>query len=149
MVKYRASHLDVTFAALADPIRRGMLERLARGEASAGELAKPFKVSLPAISRHLRVLEHAGLLARRKTGRVHRCRLNPSPMQDAAQWIARYQKFWEHQFDALAKFLEEKQEESSAWQQKPASTPKPRSKSKGSSKPRAKKSSKRGPTRSR
>jgi DNA-binding transcriptional ArsR family regulator len=147
MVKYRASHLDVTFAALSDPIRRGMLERLARGEASAGDLAKPYNVSLPAISRHLRVLENAGLLARRKTGRVHRCRLNPSPMRDAAQWIARYQQFWEHQFDALAKFLEENQEESSAWPH-PLSAPKPRSKSKGSSKPAVKKSSRRGPTRS-
>ena len=84
MVKHIAGSLDATFAALADPIRRGILEKLSHGETTAGELAAPFDVSLPAISRHLRVLEHAGLLARRKEGRVHRCRLNPTPMTDAA-----------------------------------------------------------------
>jgi DNA-binding transcriptional ArsR family regulator len=145
MVKYKKAALDATFAALADPIRRGILERLAEGEASAGELAKPYKVTLPAISRHLRVLENAGLLARRKTGRVHRCRLNANPMRQAAQWITQYRRFWEQQFDALERYLEETQEKEKAEWQRPAPVPTPRSKSAGRSKRRAKGSSKRGP----
>jgi DNA-binding transcriptional ArsR family regulator len=148
MVKQSTRRLDVIFAALADPIRRGMLERLSRGEATAGELARPHNVSLPAISRHLRVLENAGLLARRKTGRIHRCRLNPRPIEDAAQWIAQYRRFWEQQFNALAKFLEENEKEESPTWQHPASALKPRSKSKGPSKRPGKKSSGPGPIRS-
>ena len=107
MVKYRPSSVDAAFSALADPIRRGIVERLARGEAAVGELAAPFAVSAPAISRHLRVLEHAGLLTRTKRGRVHHCRLNPRPMADAAEWIADCRRFWEGQFDSLEKFLNE------------------------------------------
>ena len=80
--------LDSTFSALADPIRRTILARLARGEATVTELARPFDVSLPAISRHLRVLEEAGLLERTKVGRVHRCRLREQPLREAQEWIA-------------------------------------------------------------
>lgn len=107
MVKYQDPTLDRTFHALADPTRRAILARLALGEASAGELAEPFDMSLPAISKHLRVLEGAGLLARRREGRVHRCNLDPEPMKAAADWIIEHQRFWEQQFDRLAQYLEE------------------------------------------
>ncbi len=93
MVKY-SSRLDSTFSALADPTRRAILGRLARGETTVTELAEPFKISLPAISRHLRVLEDAGLLERRKQGRFHRLRLAPAQLEDAAKWLAFYQRFW-------------------------------------------------------
>jgi DNA-binding transcriptional ArsR family regulator len=94
-----SSALDSVFGALADPTRRAIVARLARGEATVGELARPFDVSLPAISKHLRVLEGAGLLAREKRGRVHRLRLLARPMHDAAEWIRRYAAFWEARFD--------------------------------------------------
>jgi len=110
MVKRSPASINRTFSALADPIRRGILARLSRGEASVGELAEPFRVSAPAISRHLRVLEQAGLLSRQKRGRVHRCRLNPRPMLDAARWIADCRRFWEQQFDSLERFLDDSQE---------------------------------------
>ncbi len=100
-----SSVLDKTFSALADPTRRAILSRLARGESSAGELAAPFEMSWPAISKHLRVLEDAGLMKRERDGRVHRCRLESAPMKDAAEWIAFYRQFWEEQLDALANFL--------------------------------------------
>ena len=102
-----SSTLDATFGALADPIRRAILTRLAKGDSSVTELATPFDVSLPAISKHLRVLEMAGLILREKEGRVRRCRLVAQPMKDATEWIGHYQCFWEEQFDALAKYLEE------------------------------------------
>src|SRR5580698_11257482 len=119
MFHYSASLLDSTFAALSDATRRGILARLARqGETSVSELAAPYKMSLPAVSKHLRVLEDAGLVKRHKDGRVHRCRLVAEPMKDAAEWIERYRQFWEHQFDALADYLEEEsqKEEASKWQ---------------------------------
>lgn len=94
------------FAALADPIRRGILERLAQGETSVGELAAPYNVSAPAISRHLRVLESAGLMERTKRGRVHRCRLRTEPMSEAERWIAEHKAFWEKRLDRLGEFLE-------------------------------------------
>lgn len=106
MVKYSSSSLDTTFAALSDSTRRAILARLSYGEASVTELAKPFNISLPAVSKHLRVLEQAGLLVREKEGRVHRCRLVAEPLKDAAHWIAHYQQFWEGQFDALADYLD-------------------------------------------
>ena len=99
--------LDTTFSALSDPTRRAILNRLAQGEASVTELAEPFNISLPAVSKHLQVLERAGLLTREKSGRVHRCRLTAEPLKDAAEWIGRYQQFWEQQFDALARYLNE------------------------------------------
>jgi len=115
MVKY-SSTLDATFAALADPTRRALLARLARGACSVTELAAPFAVSLPAVSKHLRVLENAGLLARAKDGRVRRCGLVAGPMKVAADWIARYQRFWGGQFEALATYLDEsKTREDSRW----------------------------------
>jgi DNA-binding transcriptional ArsR family regulator len=98
--------LDSTFAALSDATRRGILARLAGGEASVTELAKPYDMSLPAVSKHLRVLESAGLVARSKDGRVHRCRLEAAPMKSAAEWIAHYRRFWEAQLDSLQRYLE-------------------------------------------
>jgi DNA-binding transcriptional ArsR family regulator len=107
MVKYSLPSLDTTFAALADPTRRAILAQLGRGQATVTELAEPFDISLPAISKHLRVLEQAGLLVREKEGRIRRCRLVAEPLRNAAEWIAHYQQFWEGQFDALAEYLNE------------------------------------------
>lgn len=119
MVKYSTAALDHTFAALSDPTRRAILARLAQGETSVGDLAEPFRVSLPAISKHLRVLERAGLLKQEKDGRVRRCRLVAQPMKDAAQWIERYRRFWERQFDALAQYLKETEaKEKTQWPRK-------------------------------
>ena len=107
MVKYHGAALDATFHALADPIRRSILTRLETGEASVTELARPFRVSLPAISKHIRVLEKAGLLERRRAGRVHSLRLAARPLREAAAWIERYRRFWESRFDALDRHLQE------------------------------------------
>jgi DNA-binding transcriptional ArsR family regulator len=105
--------LDLTFGALADPIRRAILARLIDGSATVGELARPFDVSRPAVSKHLRVLERAGLVNRARDGRVSRCGLDASPMRDAAAWVERYRKYWERQLDSLSRYLErdEPQEE--------------------------------------
>lgn len=105
MVKYRADALDRTFAALSDPTRRAILDRLVQGDASVSELAAPFAMSLPAISKHLRVLEQAGLVERMKDGRVHRLRLVAQPLHQAASWIAHNQQFWDQQLAALADYL--------------------------------------------
>lgn len=102
----------MTFSALADATRRAILERLARGDASVIELAEPFPVSLPAVLKHLRVLEDAGLVTCRKEGRVRRCHLNGRPMKDAADWIDRYRRSWETQLAALAQFLDSEEEQS-------------------------------------
>lgn len=123
MVKHSEPALDATFAALSDTTRRGILARLAQGESSVSDLAAPYDMSLPAVSKHLRVLESAGLVVRHKDGRVHRCRLIAEPMKDASEWIARYRRFWEDQFDALARYLEESQKgENATW---PAQSPAP------------------------
>lgn len=106
MVNYRAETLNHTFAALADPTRRAILERLSFGDSSVTALAEPFDVSLPAISKQLRVLERAGLLTQEKDGRVRRCRLEALPMKEAVEWIAQYQRFWEDKLDSLANYLE-------------------------------------------
>jgi len=98
--------LSTTFAALADPTRRAILARLALGEASVGELAEPFDISLPAISRHLRVLEDAQLVARRIDAQWRLCRLQPEPLKAAVDWIEHYRKFWEASLDSLAEYLE-------------------------------------------
>jgi DNA-binding transcriptional ArsR family regulator len=98
--------LDLTFAALADPTRRAILARLASGEATVGELAEPFAISLPAISRHLSVLERARLIERSRDGQHRRCRLNPAPIGEAAQWLAFYRRFWEGSFERLAAHLQ-------------------------------------------
>ncbi len=109
MVNFQDHRLDLTFSALGGATRRAILARLALGEASVGELAAPFAMSLPAISKHLKVLERAGLIAREKHGRVHRCRLEPVPMREAASWIERYHRFWDEQFDQLERYLDETQ----------------------------------------
>ncbi len=98
--------LDLTFGALSDPKRRAILARLAQGEATVGELARPFDVSRPAISKHLRVLERAGLVSRTPDGRISRCELDAAPMQEAAAWVERYRRYWESQLDSLARYLE-------------------------------------------
>jgi|SRR5579859_8168297 len=113
MVNNAPARLDVVFSALADPTRRAILERLARSEASVTELAAPFEMSLPAISKHLRILEHAGLIAREKEGRIHHMRLAAAPMKDAAEWLEHYRRFWDDQFDNLAAFLENGSEDKS------------------------------------
>ncbi|MBI3899817.1 MAG: winged helix-turn-helix transcriptional regulator [Gammaproteobacteria bacterium] len=149
MVNYSPAVLDRTFAALADPTRRAILARLAEGEANVSELAKPFDVSLPAISKHLRILEDAGLLLRTIDGRVHRCQVNAAPMRAAAEWIERYRAFWDVRLDALATYLSRNSEEQSSWQNHNSKKAKPRSSSRASSTRRASKSSARGPTRKR
>ena len=101
--------LDLTFGALADPTRRAILNRLARGEATVAQLAQPFQVSRPAISKHLRVLERAHLVKRTPEGRISRCELSPAPMKDAAEWVEKYRKYWEDQLDSLARYLEDKE----------------------------------------
>jgi DNA-binding transcriptional ArsR family regulator len=146
MVKYLEPRLDATFAALSDATRRGILARLAQGEASVSDLAAPYHISLPAVSKHLRVLERAKLIARRKEGRVNRCRLVAEPMKGAAKWIERYRQFWEEQFDALAHFLEESNgEEGRTWQHHNRAL-KIESKSGGYSRRHARRSLKPGPS---
>jgi DNA-binding transcriptional ArsR family regulator len=102
-------HLSTTFAALADPTRRAILARLASGEASVTELGKPFAMSLPAISKHLKVLEHAGLIARGRDAQWRPCRLAAGPLKDAAEWLEAYRRFWEESFDRLDDYLRELQ----------------------------------------
>ena len=99
--------LDTVFAALADPTRRAILSRLTDGPANVGELAAPFDMSLPAVSKHLKVLEGAGLLARRRDGRVHHCRIETGPLEDAQRWIDATRLFWQRGLDRLADYLDE------------------------------------------
>src|ERR1700736_2134304 len=106
MVKYSSKTLNRTFAALADPTRRRILAHLARGNHRVTHLARPHAMSLPAVSKHLRVLEQAGLLRRRRYGRVHEMELNAKPLKKAARWVEEYRKFWEGSLDRLAAFLE-------------------------------------------
>jgi DNA-binding transcriptional ArsR family regulator len=104
MVKY-CSSLDSTFGALADPTRRALLSTLVLGQASISQLAKPHRMSLPAVMKHLGVLEQAGLVSQKKSGRTRHCRLAAKPLQDAEQWISRYRVFWEGTFDSLERYL--------------------------------------------
>jgi DNA-binding transcriptional ArsR family regulator len=97
--------LSTTFAALADPTRRAILTRLALGEASVGELAEPFEMSLPAVSKHLKVLERAGLIARGREAQWRPARLEAAPLRDAADWIEHYRRFWEQSLDRLGDYL--------------------------------------------
>jgi DNA-binding transcriptional ArsR family regulator len=106
MVKYSSKNLDRTFAALADPTRRRILAHLSRGDKRVTHLARPHAMSLPAVSKHLRVLETAGLLRRRRYGRVHEMQLNAKPLKHAAKWVEEYRKFWEGSLDRLAAYLE-------------------------------------------
>jgi DNA-binding transcriptional ArsR family regulator len=125
MVKYSAS-LDATFSALSDPTRRTILTTLQRGHASVSELARPHNISMPAILKHLHVLEHAGLVEQKKTGRVRMCRLTVTPMQQAADWLSLYRVFWENQLDNLGRFLEQtdpKKQENKACRKQPSRPP--------------------------
>ena len=100
------ARLDRAFGALADRTRRAILARLVRGDATVGELARPFHVSRPAISKHLRVLERAGLVQRGREGRISRCALDAGGMREAAEWVERYRAFWEGRLDALSRHIE-------------------------------------------
>lgn len=106
MVKYSDESLNHTFAALSDPTRRAILARLSEGEAQMTELAEPFGMSLPAVSKHLKVLEKANLIQRKIDGRIHRFSVKPEPLISAKSWIETYQQFWDSQLDALGDFLE-------------------------------------------
>ena len=114
MVKYNRG-LDATFQALSDPTRRAIVSALARGQASVSELARPHRMSLPAVMKHLRVLERAGLVTQRKFGRTRRCRFAARPLQKAEAWISRYRAFWDKQFDALDRYLAQQPAEDSEW----------------------------------
>jgi DNA-binding transcriptional ArsR family regulator len=103
------ARLDAVFGALSDATRRQILASLAQKECSVTELGEPFPVSVPAISRHLRVLESAGLISRRKAGRVHYCRMRPIELQHATDWMVQQRAFWEQQLDSLARYLEEEE----------------------------------------
>ncbi len=105
MVKYNETQLDQTFSALGDPTRRALLAHLADGECTVSKLADPFAISLPAISKHLKILERSGLVKRHRKGRRHIIQLQSKPMQAAMNWIERYRIFWERNLDALEKFL--------------------------------------------
>jgi DNA-binding transcriptional ArsR family regulator len=102
-----ADHLSTTFAALADPTRRAILARLANGETSVSELAEPFDMSLPAVSKHLKVLERAGLIVRGREAQWRPCRLQADPLKDAARWIEDYRQHWEQKLDRLGAYLQE------------------------------------------
>ena len=109
MERPAASGLDRTFAALADPTRRAILERLAKGEASVQELAAPFTMSLPAVSKHLKVLESAGLIARSRQRQWRPARLQAGPLEEVALWAEQYRQFWEESYDRLDEYLAELQ----------------------------------------
>jgi DNA-binding transcriptional ArsR family regulator len=123
MVKYSAT-LDSTFGALADPTRRAILASLMLGETSLSDLAGPHRMSLPAVMKHVRVLQTAGLVSQKKIGRTRFCWLSPTPLKVAEDWIAQYRRFWEGAFDSLERFLNqnplptsenEKQKENESW----------------------------------
>ena len=118
--------LDATFAALADSTRRAILARLATGDATVTELAEPFAMSLPAISKHLKVLERAGLIARAREAQFRPCRLEVAPLKDAEEWMERYRQMWEQRFDRLDAYLRELQQPDRAPSRKSARTRKKR-----------------------
>ncbi len=101
----QADHLSVTFAALADPTRRAILARLVSGECSVTDLAEPFDMSMPAVSKHLRVLERAGLIAQRRDAQWRRCRIEASPLKEVADWAEQYRQIWEERLDRLDAYL--------------------------------------------
>lgn len=105
MVNQRSEHLDSVFHALAHPTRREMVRRLASEEHNVGELAEPFNTSLAAVSKHIKVLERAGLVRRTVQGRTHVCSLNPEPLSDAQEWLRYYERFWNERLDALEREL--------------------------------------------
>ena len=106
--------LNQVFAALADPTRRAIIARLATGEATVNELAQPFEMSLPAVSKHLKVLENAGLVVRGRAAQWRPARLEAAPLRDVADWVERYRKFWEQSFDRLDDYLRELQAKDAA-----------------------------------
>jgi DNA-binding transcriptional ArsR family regulator len=115
MVKYDRS-LDATFRALADPTRRAILGALTRGQTPVSVLAAPHRMSLPAVMKHLQVLERAGLVRQRKKGRVRHCRLSAQPLKQAEAWLSKYRMFWKNQFDSLDRHLTQQQSlEARAW----------------------------------
>ena len=137
MVNFQSPILDRTFAALAVPTRRALLARLdEQGGVSVSDLARPFPVSLPAIMKHLDVLSDAGLVTRKKVGRTVTCQLKAEPMEQAMNWLAKYERYWTEQLDRLAAFVED-----DSWQATPASP------SSAASKRRPKRSTKPGPSR--
>jgi len=113
--------LSATFAALADPTRRKILSRLARGESSVTELAKPFKMTLPAVTKHLKVLQRAGLITRSRQAQWRPCRLHAQPLREVADWVEQYRQFWEARLDRLEEYLRELQAQEKA--EKGASSP--------------------------
>ena len=150
---YSELTLDRTFAALSDPTRRAILARLAQGDAGIAELAQPFAMSLPAVSKHLQVLQRAGLAAIERDGRVRRCHFVPGPLRSAAEWVEQYRRFWEGTLDELARYLGEPSAspsphaDSSEWRQQPKAL-RPSSKSDAPSRRPRSGSSRRGPRRS-
>jgi DNA-binding transcriptional ArsR family regulator len=142
MVHYLPDRLDGIFSALADPTRRAVLARLRGGERSVGELAEPFGMSLPGFIKHLGILQDAGLIERKKTGRVVSCQLKGGALKGAIAWLERHEEFWNTQLDQLGAFLEEKEIET--W--KPQSTKRPDSKSDASTTSPSPKSTPRGRT---
>ncbi len=147
MVKYSEDELDALFGALADRTRRHVLQSLAEGEANVTELAQQHDMSLPGFMKHLRVLQDAGLIARTKEGRVVSCELSAAPMQHAAAWMSKYEKFWNDKLDSLARYLYQ-QEELQQWN-KPTPAKSPSSSSSEPSPSRPKKSGARGRSRKR
>jgi DNA-binding transcriptional ArsR family regulator len=148
MVKYKnGDALDRVFAALSDSTRREVLERLGLGDLSVTELAQPHGLSLPGFTKHLGVLEQAGLIARSKEGRVVRCELDAAPLQEAAMWLSRYERFWTQRLDALGRYLYH-QEEIEGWKE-PAPKDSSASPSAAPTRSRPRKSGARGPTRKR
>lgn len=121
MVKYAVEpdRLSATFAALADPTRRAILSRLSNGAATVTELAAPFDISLPAVSRHLKVLERAGLIARGRAAQWRPCRLNTAPLKDVDEWVERYRRLWEERLDRLEAYLRTAQQEEAGDEREP------------------------------
>jgi DNA-binding transcriptional ArsR family regulator len=143
-----AAVLDQVFWALSDATRRDVVARLTAGAASVSELAEPYGMSLPGFMKHLRVLEDAGLLVRAKEGRTVRCELAPAALEDAAMWLARYEKFWTARLDALGRYLYH-QEEVQPWIAAPPPARSPSSASRAAIRSPPKKSGGRGPSRKR
>jgi len=142
MVHYSTDRLNAVFGALADPTRRAVLAKLRRGERSVGELAEPFGMSLPGFMKHLGILHDAGLIERRKTGRVVSCQLKGGALKGALDWLERHEEFWNTQLDRLGAFLEQKENES--WKSQPMT--RPVSKSDAPTKPPLPRSTRRGRT---
>ena len=145
MVKHQTAALDRTFAALSDPTRRALLARLGGADSlSVSELAEPFPMSLPAVMKHLDVLADAGLVTRSKEGRTVACEMDAAPMQQAREWLEKYERFWTESFERLGRFLE-----GEPWQPQPKQLPtsNPASPSSGGSRRPPRKSTRRGPTR--